>query len=172
MKNKQNELIFLFVCLFMHSNPTNDQIFQILDEQIDLNELLYGQQLRKANAAGRTLEPLRLSQMIASCHNNESIYRVMRLNNHIDIASITDYPKRFEIDQKLNDLIVGIEVQSNVELLSADATEGIEKLTNSKLNDFMAYKFLDNVWTYGFVQQFIYNDFVSYSLTIPLLCII
>lgn len=137
------------------SNPNEDQIFQIIDDYIDLNKMLYPQaeqrRLRskvnaiKPSAVNRALEPIRLSQLITACQQNDTIYNVLQLNNYFDITTIQDYPARYGIDRQLEELIANIKLESEIEILSDDAILGIDKLGNSELKDFQGYKFLDNV---------------------------
>lgn len=54
-------------------NPTDDQVFSYIDQLVDLNEILYPEPRR---AKKRNLEPFRISQIIESCHANQSIYEV------------------------------------------------------------------------------------------------
>lgn len=126
----------------------------MIDDYIDLNKMLYPAEQRrlkskangiKSSAVNRVLEPLRISQMIASCHQNETIYDVLQLRNYFDINTIQDFPAQYGIDQQLNELIANIEVESDIEILNQDAVDGIDKLAQSELKDFQGYKFLDNV---------------------------
>lgn len=99
----------------------------------------------KPSSANRILEPLRLSQLITACHRNETIYNVLQLSNYFDINTIQDYPARYGINQQLQELVANIELESDIEILSQDAVDGIDKLAQSELKDFQGYKFLDNV---------------------------
>jgi prominin 1 len=131
------------VCLPLE-NPTNDEIFNHIDKFIDLNKLIYanGQRNRARNT---DMQPLKISEVIESCGQNQSIYKVLKLRNYFDINEILSYPQRFDIDSQLEELINNAEIQSNVEILSPEAEEAIRKLAQSELKDFSAYKFTDNL---------------------------
>lgn len=70
---------------------------------------------------------------------------MLKLKNYFDINEILSYPQRFDIDAQLEELINNVEIQSNVEILSPKSEEAIQKLAQSELKDFSAYKFTDNV---------------------------
>lgn len=145
----------LYLWFHTFSNPKEDQIFRIIDDYIDLNKMLYPQaeqrrlkskaNVIKSSALNRVLEPMRLSQVITACHQNQTIYNVLQLSNHFDITSIHDYPVRYGISMRLNELVANIQLESDIEILSQDAVDGIDKLAQSELKDFQGYKFLDNV---------------------------
>lgn len=59
----------------VHSNPAEDQLFRYINDTIDLNQLVNHVHRSKSRTASNT-EPLRLTEVIESCHRNESIYKV------------------------------------------------------------------------------------------------
>lgn len=69
----------------------------------------------------------------------------MKLRNYFDINEILDYPRKFDIELQLQELIDNVQLQSNIEILSPEAEQAIQKLAQSELKDFAAYKFIDNV---------------------------
>lgn len=91
------------------------------------------------------MESFGVSDVIVSCHKNESIYKVLHLKNYFDIEDIKDYPEKYQIYVKLQQLIKSIELPKDIIILTPDATDAIEKLRQSELNDFAAYKFIDNL---------------------------
>lgn len=90
------------------------------------------------------LPPLRISQIIDSCHRNQSIYNVIRLGSVFDINSLRSLPEQYGINEQLDDLIKRIQVQ-DLKIWTKDAEEGINKLAQSELTKFDVDKTLDNV---------------------------
>lgn len=70
---------------------------------------------------------------------------MLKLHNYFDINEILTYPQRFDIDIQLQELINNAEIESNIEILSPEAEEAIDKLAQSELKNFALYKFTDNV---------------------------
>lgn len=60
--------------LFTHSNRSDDVFQQYIDKAIDLNSVIYANGHRKIRSP--QTEPLKISQVIDSCHRNSSIYKV------------------------------------------------------------------------------------------------
>lgn len=86
-----------------------------------------------------------MSEVIVACHNNESMYNVLHLKNYFNIEDIKDYPEKYQIDVKLQQLIDSIELQNDIKILTPEAIQAINQLKQSELNDFAAYKFKDNL---------------------------
>lgn len=134
-------------------DPVDDQFFRIIDQRIDLNKLLYpNAQSRSAFKKPTTtstrndgLTPLRISQVIDSCHHNQSIYNVIRLSTFYDIEKLRDLPKEYGIEEQLNKLIGSIQLPPNLNIWSSQAQEQFELLATSNLNTFDLDKTLDNV---------------------------
>lgn len=96
-------------------------------------------------AENEELEPLRISQIITSCHNNESVFDVLRLGNQLNIDQIKEFPKQFLIDEKLNQLADNVQITSQVRILNDDARRQIKELARSEINNFAVYKYVDNL---------------------------
>uniref|UniRef100_A0A6B2E6D3 Putative conserved secreted protein n=1 Tax=Phlebotomus kandelakii TaxID=1109342 RepID=A0A6B2E6D3_9DIPT len=148
------------VCVAL-KNPTDDQIFNYMDRLIDLNTVMYPPSSNIRGKSGkmrqyqREVAPFRISQVIEACHSNRAAYQVLRLQNFMDITEIREYPKKYNIDGLLNDLIKSIEVESNLVILNSEARAEIEKLAKSELNNFPAHKF----------QQYLSDDITKINLT-------
>ncbi|XP_055325440.1 prominin-like protein isoform X1 [Sitodiplosis mosellana] len=122
-------------------NNRSDEVFKnYIDPVIDLNTVIYanGQRMKIRSPE---IEPLRISQVIDSCHRNNSIYKVLNLRNYYDIYEILTYPDRFEIKSQLQKLVQSVEVPS-IEIHVDDA---IVRLAQSGLKDFDIDKFTDNL---------------------------
>lgn len=126
-------------------------MFSQIDKFIDINKIFFAEAQRSAfrhhkiDGEARQMEPLRISQVIAACHRNESIFKVLQLNNIINISQINDFPKRYGIDEKLKELADNVAVNTRVRILSENARAEIEGLAQSELNQFAAYKYVDNL---------------------------
>lgn len=83
--------------------------------------------------------------MIASCHNNDSIYNVMKLNNFVNLTEITNYVEKYEINKKIEDLIQNIKIKNNINILTPDLQKALDDLSQSALKDFQSDKFVENV---------------------------
>lgn len=128
-------------------DPEHDQVFSYLDSFVDLNKYIFPQNQRNAlrPEVNEEMEPLRISQVIAACHRNESVFEVLRLENQLNINQIQEFPKQFGIDEKLNELADNVQITSQVRILNDDARKKIVELSKSELNNFEAYKYVDNL---------------------------
>lgn len=89
--------------------------------------------------------PLRISQVIDSCHQNKSIYNVIRLDTFYDIDKLRDLPKEYGIQDQLDKLIESIKIRPDLQIWSPEAQTEFDRLAASKLNTFDLDKTLDNV---------------------------
>ncbi|KAG5679160.1 hypothetical protein PVAND_008750 [Polypedilum vanderplanki] len=131
-------------------NPQHDQIFSdYIDKFVDINKFVFKNQKNPLQQPEqneeRTIEPLRISQVIADCHRNKSIFEVFRVENRINISQIEDFPRRYGIDSKLTELADNVVINSQIKILSDDARREIRVLAKSELNNFEAYKYIDNL---------------------------
>lgn len=127
-------------------NPETDQVFSYLDNFIDLNKYIFPENQRNAlRPETAEMEPLRISQVISACHRNESVFEVLRLESQLNIDQIKEFPKQFSIDEKLNELADNVQITSQVRILNDDARKQIKELSTSDLNQFEAYKYVDNL---------------------------
>lgn len=67
--------------------------------------------------------------------------QVLKLRNHFNISDILDYPKRYEIESQLQELVNSVKVPK----VTFEVETAIRKLSQSKLKDFDIYRFTDNV---------------------------
>ncbi|GAB0098286.1 prominin-like protein [Sergentomyia squamirostris] len=148
------------VCVSL-KNPADDQVFNYVDQLIDLNRVLYPSSSRnrgksvKLRQYQREETPFRISQVIEACHGNRAAYDVLQLKNFKDIQEIREYPEKYNIDGLLDELIRSIDIRSNLQILTPEAQEEIEKLATSELNNFPAHKF----------EQHLSDDITTTNLT-------
>ncbi|XP_049293875.1 prominin-like protein isoform X4 [Anopheles funestus] len=136
-------------------DPANDQIVSYIDQFVDLNRLYAD--LRAQAERSRTklqvsdnMEQVSIGQVIMACQQNESIYKVLKLNNFVDIDTIREFPEQYGITRELNALTLKIKINP-VQILTPEATEDIKALQASKLNEFDVDKFTDNL-TYNITE--------------------
>lgn len=70
-----------------------------------------------------------------------SALQVLKLGNHFNISDILTYPKRFEIDAQLQELVNSVKVPK----VALEVEDAIRKLSQSQLKDFDIDRFVDNV---------------------------
>lgn len=131
-------------------NPEQDQIMtSYLDNFVDVNKFMFPKgrkvPLQMEDNVEAEMEPLRLSEIIGKCHRNNSIFKVFGIEKHINISQIEQFPKIFEIDKKLNELASTVTIGSTIKILSNSARHEILELAKSELNNFQAYKYVDNL---------------------------
>uniref|UniRef100_A0A8W7PG49 Prominin-like protein n=1 Tax=Anopheles coluzzii TaxID=1518534 RepID=A0A8W7PG49_ANOCL len=132
-------LLLILMCL----------IINYLDQFVDLNRLYadlraQAERSRTKLQVSEQVEPVHIGEVIVACQQNETIYKVLKLNNFIDIRTIRDFPEHYGITRELAALKEKIKIQS-VQILTPEATEDIRALQESKLNDFDVDKFTDNL---------------------------
>lgn len=129
----------------LYRNPQNDEVFELFDNSIDLNNILYPSQV-KSQAASGTLPPFRISHAITSCQENQTIYEVLRIHNRIDMQEINDIPAQYKINTTLKNLVNGIDFNNNdIQILSAEDKTRILELGESSLKSYDSSQFIDNL---------------------------
>lgn len=150
-------------------HPRDSQVIDYIDTYFNVNKQY--EQIRSQNTrskwklqANARPDPLRIAEVIESCSKNNSVYevrtaaffvdfsrfktnfpfQVLKLSNFYDIQEIRQFPEDYGITRELNALKEKIEIKK-VDILSPTAKKNIEELRDSRLNDFMAYKFIDHV---------------------------
>jgi prominin 1 len=127
-------------------DPEHDQVFSYIDQFIDLNKHIFRDHHRKAlHGDKKKMDSLRISQVIAACHRNESIFDVLRLGNEVNIDNIREFPKQFEINRKLDELADNVRVSNHIKILNDDARRQLREFSTSQLNSFALYKYDDNL---------------------------
>lgn len=132
-------------------DPADDQIINYIDQFLNLNRLYTELRTQVERSKSKLLasdsteiEEIHLGAMIAACQRNESIYKVLKLHNFVDIRSIKNLPEANGIMRELDKLTDSIKID-RVSILTEEAQNDIETLRNSKLNDFDVDKFTDNL---------------------------
>jgi hypothetical protein len=68
-----------------------------------------------------------------SCHANESIYEVLQVGNLVNISEVTDYKRRYGIENIINQLKMRIDFGGNVTILPDDAKYELQNLAQSNI---------------------------------------
>lgn len=130
-------------------HPRESQVIEYIDTYFNVNkqyEQIRVQSTRskwKLQANARP-DPIRIAEVIESCSKNNTVYEVLKLSNFYDIQEIRQFPEDYGIIRELNALKEKIEIKT-VHILTPAAKKNIEELRDSRLNDFMAYKFIDHL---------------------------
>ncbi|XP_069173134.1 prominin-1 isoform X8 [Procambarus clarkii] len=105
-------------------DPMHSEVFSVVAERYNLNNYY---------PPG---EAPRITEIISKCHRNQSLYAVLSLD-HIDsiLVKLQDYKKRLNLDEKIDQLMLEIRVDTDVEILSRDAKEQLWELANSSVAD-------------------------------------
>ncbi|XP_058457209.1 prominin-like protein isoform X3 [Malaya genurostris] len=130
--------------------PRDSQIIEYMDTYFNFNkqyEQIRTQSARsewKLQSTNRDVDPIHIVEVIESCSANNSVYKVLKLSNFYDIKEIRQFPEDYGIVRELNTLQKKIQIDKVV-ILGDEAKADIEKLQHSELNQFEAYKFVDNL---------------------------
>ncbi|XP_062552385.1 prominin-like protein isoform X5 [Armigeres subalbatus] len=130
--------------------PHDSQLIYYIDTYFNLNkqyQRIGAQSARskwKQQGSNRQLDPITIADVIESCGANNSIYQVLKLSNFYDIQEIRQFPEEYGITRELERLKDEIKVPE-VEILDDQAKTNIGVLRDSRLNDFAAYKFVENL---------------------------
>uniref|UniRef100_A0A1Q3FI76 Putative conserved plasma membrane protein n=2 Tax=Culex tarsalis TaxID=7177 RepID=A0A1Q3FI76_CULTA len=129
--------------------PRDSQVIDYIDTYFNVNKQY--EQIRVQSARSKwklqpnaRSDPIRIAEVIESCSKNNSVYEVLKLSNFYDIQEIRQFPEDYGITRELNALKEKIEIKK-VKILTPAAQKNIEELRDSRLNDFMAYKFIDHL---------------------------
>lgn len=128
-------------------NPSNDSIFQYIDQFVDPYsfETVRNLQVRRKVTKKQANIHVTVSDIISQCHRNQSSYKVFRLEKLFNISEIEDYPKRYNIEQLLQEIGNHMRIENKVVILDAATTQEIQRMAQSRLGEFDIDKFRDNL---------------------------
>lgn len=109
-------------------NVNDSDILKLVDNLVDLNK-----------SAG---VDAKIGEILTNCHQNQSIYNVLKLKNIFDINKVNDYLSEFNINQTLNELVETVKVDfTSFEILDNTTIKELEKLKDAGIDDVEFYRF-------------------------------
>lgn len=102
-------------------------------------------QMRRKPTKKQASIQVRLSEAIQHCHYNQSAYKVFHLEKLFNISEIEDYPKRFHIEELLEQIGENVQIDTKVVILDANTAHEIQLMSRSRLSEFDIDKFQDNL---------------------------
>ncbi|RZF46662.1 hypothetical protein LSTR_LSTR002525 [Laodelphax striatellus] len=114
-------------------NPSDSRIFSLIDKVVHLDNIYNTREGRSP--------PLNVSSVIKSCHQNASIYKVLMLEQLVDISQVTNYASHYNISERINELIRNIRLDQKVNILTPNAVRQLHRLANSSLNNIDLQKY-------------------------------
>lgn len=81
----------------------------------------------------------------SSCHKNETIYKVLKLQYIMDVNSLRDYIDRYDINQTIRQLEQKINLSHDYKIISQSAREKLGALAQSGLSDIKFYQYTENL---------------------------
>lgn len=130
-------------------HPRDSQVIEYIDTYFNVNKQYEQIRVQSTRSkwklqANAQRDPIRIAEVIESCSKNNTVYEVLKLSNFYDIQEIRQFPEDYGIIRELNALKEKIQIEE-VHILTEGAKKNIEELRDSRLNDFMAYKFIENL---------------------------
>lgn len=116
----------------------NNTIFRQLDSSIDLNRYL-----PQRAGYGDDVVPLKMSNAIRSCHENQTVFEMMRSHNIYNIDDLA----RIKVMSQATPPRIFDEDLSNVVLLQKDERDELTKMRDKKLANFHSSLYLDTLCT-------------------------
>ena len=80
-----------------------------------------------------------------ACHNNETIYKVLKWENIVNVNSLKEFINRYDINQTIHQLEQKISLSRTYKIISDGAREKLVALAQSGLSDIKFYQFTDNL---------------------------
>ena len=79
----------------------------------------------------------RTAELIEQCHQNQSLYNILKLENSHNISQLTDWRKRYGIGDYIENLKNKIQLEQlkHITLLSPETAKDLEELAQSRDSD-------------------------------------
>lgn len=81
----------------------------------------------------------------SSCHSNQTLYKVLKLENLMDLNTLRTYIDGFKIKETINELQKKIRVSSNVTIFPDKAKMKLENLKDSGLGEIKFDQYINNL---------------------------
>ncbi|XP_011499437.1 PREDICTED: prominin-like protein isoform X1 [Ceratosolen solmsi marchali] len=117
-------------------NPSDNRMFELVDEYLQIKRVLYP---KNPHA------DINMSYILNTCHKNETIYRVLKLQYIIDVDSLRGYIDRYDINQTIHQLEQKISLSHDYKIISEAAREKLNALAQSGLSDIKFYQYTENL---------------------------
>nr|XP_012152652.1 PREDICTED: prominin-like protein isoform X3 [Megachile rotundata] len=115
-------------------NPQDNRMFALLDGTVQIKKLLYR---NNPNA------DINMSYILTNCHRNESLYKVLKLNNLFDVDTLREYTGRYDINNTIQQLRRKISLSPGVVILTDSAKSKLNDLAQSGLSDIKFYQYAE-----------------------------
>ncbi|XP_043250359.1 prominin-like protein isoform X4 [Colletes gigas] len=115
-------------------NPKDNRMFALIDDYVQIKKVLYP---KNPNA------DVNMSYIVTNCHLNETLYKVLRLKNLFDIATLRDYAGRYDINNTIQQLRHKINLSPDVVILTESAKLKLKDLAQSGLSDIHFYQYAE-----------------------------
>ncbi|XP_077293915.1 prominin-1-A-like [Arctopsyche grandis] len=115
-------------------NPQDDQLFKLIDEFVDLEQILF---------KGKAKNNFNMSFVVTSCHQNKTIYEVLKLEKIVDMKALRDKSEK-ELNDKIKEVHQSISFnQRDYVILKDSAKDKLNDLSDSGLSDFPFDRFTE-----------------------------
>ncbi|XP_076182936.1 prominin-1-A isoform X1 [Ptiloglossa arizonensis] len=115
-------------------NPKDNRMFSMIDDVVQIKKLLYPQ---NPNA------DVNMSYIITSCHQNKSLYEVLRLEYLFNLKTLRKYTGRYDINNTIQQLRRKINLSPDVVILTDSAKTKLNDLAQSGLSDIKFYQYAE-----------------------------
>ena len=117
--------------------PNESDIFQLVDQKV-IQPLMRDQFGHQSNSpAIQSLQHMSLTSVISSCHQNQTLYKIMQLKSIYDVEELRDWQTTYNVGNYLSNLKSKIRSDDlhNIQILSPQAQRGLEDLAKSQISD-------------------------------------
>ena len=126
-------------------NPNDSEIFQLLDKKV-IQPLMQNQFEHQASEKTRdrvsspietALKDMSLTEVINSCHRNETMYKILRMDSIYNVEELRDWKTTYNVGSYLSNLKNKIRSDdiNNIQILSPQAQRNLEELAQSQISD-------------------------------------
>ena len=126
-------------------NPNDSEIFQLLDKKV-IQPLMQNQFEHQSSEKRRdrvsspietALKDMSLTEVINSCHQNETMYKILRMDSIYNVEELRDWKTTYNVGSYLSNLKNKIRSDdiNNIQILSPQAQRNLEELAQSQISD-------------------------------------
>jgi prominin 1 len=126
-------------------NPNNSEIFQLVDKKV-IQPLMQNQFEHQSSEKRRdkvsspietALKDLSLTEVINRCHQNETMYKILRMDSIYNVEELRDWKTTYNVGSYLSNLKNKIRSDdiNNIQILSPQAQRNLEELAQSQISD-------------------------------------